>query len=117
MKLEQSTAREVTSGIFPVRVPVTALAQLSALQLSLSGVTARPPWAMAKAKMKDQSFIFAVGESDCVRNNEVMAPFKFIAEGAMLDEDRKAKGQPGKVEILYTFAIHKAGIVGSPYRN
>jgi len=62
MKLEQSSAREVTSGIFPVRVPVTALAQLSALQLSLSGVTARPPWAMAKASMKDQNFIVDVGE-------------------------------------------------------
>jgi hypothetical protein len=67
MKLEQSAARDVTSGIFPVRVPVTALAQLSALQLSLSGVTAKPPWAMAKVRMKDQSFIIAVGESDCVR--------------------------------------------------
>ena len=43
MKLEQSAAREVTSGIFPVRVPVTALAQLSALQLSLSGVTVKTP--------------------------------------------------------------------------
>jgi|HubBroStandDraft_4_1064222.scaffolds.fasta_scaffold1053864_2 hypothetical protein len=31
-KLEQSAWREVTSGTFPARVPVTALAQLSALQ-------------------------------------------------------------------------------------
>jgi hypothetical protein len=30
MKLEQSAEREVTSGILPVRVPLTALAQLSA---------------------------------------------------------------------------------------
>lgn len=28
MKLTQSSEREVTSGIFPIRVPVTALAQL-----------------------------------------------------------------------------------------
>lgn len=31
MKLEQSFIREVMSGIFPVRVPVTARAQLLAL--------------------------------------------------------------------------------------
>jgi hypothetical protein len=28
---------------------------------------------------------------------------------------RKDGLEPGKVEILYTFAIHKASIIGSPY--
>jgi hypothetical protein len=35
MKLEQSLAREVMSGTLPGRVPVTALAQLLALQVGL----------------------------------------------------------------------------------
>lgn len=51
MKLEQSLMREVSSGTFPARVPVTALAQLSALHAE------RAPWASAKAKIKDKSFI------------------------------------------------------------
>jgi len=53
MKLEQSAIREVTSGTFPGRVPVTALAQLSALHPQ------RTPWAIAKARMKEKSFIIA----------------------------------------------------------
>lgn len=57
MKLEQSAIREVTSGIFPVRVPVTALAQLSALQ------SERTPWAMLKARMRCKSFIVAISKS------------------------------------------------------
>ena len=61
IKLEQSFSREVTSGIFPVRVPVTPLAQSSALQAVVE--TARPTWAMAKARIKDESFIsFLVNE-------------------------------------------------------
>jgi len=51
MKLEQSLMREVPSGIFPGRVPVTALAQSLALHAE------RAPWASAKAKIKDKSFI------------------------------------------------------------
>jgi hypothetical protein len=60
MKLEQSSMREVTSGTFPDRVPVTALAQLSALHPQ------RTPWAIAKARTKDKSFIIAVSERVCV---------------------------------------------------
>lgn len=65
-KLEQSAAREDTSGTFPGRVPVTALAQLSALHLSLSGVRVRAIWAIAKARMKDKSLIIAISERVCV---------------------------------------------------
>jgi hypothetical protein len=43
MKLEQSSIREVTSGMLPVRVPVTALAQSLALQAEIT------PCAMVKA--------------------------------------------------------------------
>jgi hypothetical protein len=68
-KLEQSAAREVASGFFPIRVPVTALAQLSASQLSLSGVRVKTLWAMAKARMKDKSLIIAISERVCVWMN------------------------------------------------
>jgi len=52
MKLEQSCIREATSGIFPLRVPVTALAQLLSLHPA-----ERAPWASAKDKINDKSFI------------------------------------------------------------
>lgn len=51
MKLEQSFLREVSSGIFPVRVPVTALAQPSALHAE------RTPWTSVRAEIKDKGFI------------------------------------------------------------
>ena len=63
MKLEQSSIREVTSGTFPDRVPVTALAQLSALH------SERTPWAIAKARIKDRSFIIVINDSICVEMN------------------------------------------------
>ena len=56
-KLEQSTMREVKSGIFPVRVPVTPLAQLSAEHTEVT------EWAMAKARMMYQSFLIAKNEN------------------------------------------------------
>lgn len=40
MKLEQSSMREETPGTFPARVPVTARAQLSALQAGTDATTA-----------------------------------------------------------------------------
>ena len=64
MKLEQSAMRELTSGTFPGRVPVTALAQLSALHPVV--VQERTPWAIAEARIKDKSFIFAISENICV---------------------------------------------------
>jgi hypothetical protein len=57
MKLEQSLAREVMSGTLPERVPVTALAQLLALQVGLLYVRERAPWPMASAKMKEKIFM------------------------------------------------------------
>lgn len=53
MKLEQSAMREVTSGILPVRVPVTALAQLLASHPEEESTTS----VMAKASMKERNFI------------------------------------------------------------
>jgi hypothetical protein len=46
MKEEQSAIREVTSGVFPARVPSTPRAQLLASH-------ERAPWAKAKARRQD----------------------------------------------------------------
>jgi hypothetical protein len=64
IKLEQSALREDSEGTFPARVPVTALAQLSALHwLSLS--QERTLGTIAKARKKDKSLI-VVRESVCM---------------------------------------------------
>jgi hypothetical protein len=55
MKLEQSASRDDTEGVFPGRVPVTALAQLSALHPFWSHE--RALGTMAKARKKDKSLI------------------------------------------------------------
>jgi hypothetical protein len=56
-KLEQSNCREVTSGILPVRVPVTARAQLFALQPSRWKTDARVT-AAATSRFKAINIIF-----------------------------------------------------------
>lgn len=57
MKLEQSAMRTDTAGSFPGRVPVTALAQLSALQALRARILERTPWARPKAMIQDRTFI------------------------------------------------------------
>jgi hypothetical protein len=56
MKLEQSFWREVTSGILPDRVPVTALAQLLASQAVVT-LQERTPSAKAKARTLERNII------------------------------------------------------------
>jgi hypothetical protein len=60
MKLEQSDSRAETSGTFPGRVPVTALAQLSALQSLRAKTLEKAPSARPKARMQYRSFIFMI---------------------------------------------------------
>jgi hypothetical protein len=69
-KLEQSTMREVISGIFPVRVPVTPLAQLSAEHKEVT------EWAMAKARMMYESFLIAISENVGRCTGEAETAFK-----------------------------------------
>lgn len=57
MKLEQSSLRIDTSGNLPGRVPVTALAQLSALHSLRSKTLERAPWARPRARMQEKTFI------------------------------------------------------------
>lgn len=57
MKLEQSSMRTDTAGSLPGRVPVTALAQLSALQSVCVRILEKVPWARPKAMMQDRTFI------------------------------------------------------------
>jgi hypothetical protein len=89
IKLEQSALRELTGGIFPVTVPVTALAQLSAMHAEST------PCAKAKARMKDKSFIIATRESAC----------EWMDLGL---ESNKIISVSRKAEILYAFAFCKA---------
>lgn len=62
IKLEQSDLRTETAGSLPGRVPVTPLAQLSALHSLRAKMLDKTPLVRPRAKMQYRTFIFATAD-------------------------------------------------------
>jgi hypothetical protein len=62
IKLEQSDLRTETAGSLPGRVPVTPLAQLSALHSLRAKKLEKTPCARPKAKVQYRTFILVIAD-------------------------------------------------------